>query len=80
MTGVQTGIKTNLETMPPTDFDWYFEEFDNCKPEAKAAPINVFGQPGDFRATWIQVFNEGLVLGTMDVDEALEKLEAARPE
>jgi ABC-type glycerol-3-phosphate transport system substrate-binding protein len=79
MTGVQTGIKTNLETMPPTDFDWYFQEFDDCKPAAKAAPINVFSQPGDFRTTWIQVFNEGLILGTMDVDEALERLEAARP-
>lgn len=79
MTGVQTGIKTNLETMPPTDFDWYFQEFDDCKPAAKAAPINVFSQPGDYKQTWIQVFNEGLVLGTMDVDEALEKLEAARP-
>jgi multiple sugar transport system substrate-binding protein len=77
-TGVQTGIKTNLETMPPTDFDWYFEEFESCKPAAKSTPINVFSQPPEFRQTWIQVFNEGLPLGLMDVDEALEKLEAAR--
>jgi len=79
MTGVQTGIKTNLDTMPATDFDWYFEEFDSCKAGAKGVPINVFSQPAEFRATWIQIFNEGLVLGVVDVDEALEQLEAARP-
>ncbi len=79
-TGVQTGIKTNLETMPPTDFDWYFEEFESCKPGINGVPINVFSQPPEFRQTWIQVFNESLPLGLMDVDEALEKLEAARPQ
>ncbi len=78
-TGVQTGIKTNLDTMPPTDFDWYFAEFADCKPAAKGVPINVFSQPPEFREMWIQVFNDGLVNGTMTLDEGLEKLEAARP-
>jgi multiple sugar transport system substrate-binding protein len=77
-TGVQTGIKTNLDTMPETDFDWYFAKFDECKPTMNRVPINVFGQPPAFRETWVQVFNEGLPLGIIDIDEALTRLEAAR--
>jgi multiple sugar transport system substrate-binding protein len=77
-TGVQTGIKTDLATMPETEFDWYFTEFDDCKPTMDRVPINVFSQPPAFRETWIQVFNEGLPLGIIDVDEGLQRLEAAR--
>lgn len=78
-TGVQTGIKTNLETMPETAFDWYFKEFEECKPGVKLTPINVFGQPPDFRTVWRQVFNEGIPNGNMTLDEGLKLLEAARP-
>ncbi len=77
-TGVQTGIVTNLETMPENNFSDYFTMFADCKDDMTLTPINVFGQPPAFREAWVNVFNQGLPNGTMTLDEALATLEAAR--
>jgi len=79
-TAVQTGIKTNLDTMPATDYDWYFAEYNTCKAGAELFVLNVFSQPPDFKAVWNQVFNEGLPMRQIELDQGLEMLEAARPQ
>ncbi|MGQ9629442.1 MAG: ABC transporter substrate-binding protein [bacterium] len=76
-TAVPTGLRTNPATMPPTPWNWYFEEYEKVHRDVdwrvmKEVPC------GDLNDAYTVVFNEGLPQDLMTVDEAIKKLEFAR--
>lgn len=57
----------------PGQWNWYWEEFDRVYGEMPAA-VGATTRCGDFEAATVSVLNEGLPLGLLTVDEAVEML------
>jgi len=77
-TAIPTGIKTNPDTIPETEFEWYFKEMEKCLSDVEFAKVNLVPEDGDIWDSYVTVFNEGLPMGMLTLNEAIEKLEKAR--
>lgn len=88
VTNSPSAIRYNIETdwpsqellqsmgIVPGEWDWYWEEYDRVYGPLPAA-FGLFQRCGDFEAAVTSTLNEGLPLGLISVDEAIEMLDAA---
>lgn len=77
-TAIPTGIKTNPDTIQETDFEWYFKEMEESLSDVEFAKVNLVPSSGDLWDAYVSIFNEGLPMGMISLDEAVERLEKAR--
>ena len=71
---VLAGLEVEVE---PGKWAWYWDEFNSVYGPAPKALVGTVARCGDFDAAVVAALNEGLPLGLIDVDQAVEMLDAA---